>query len=151
MRTPLVALAALLALPAVAAEPAAPTASPAFRALAARDGVDCAALPVADAAELAALTDPALSPPWVPMRAAHCLVQRYGAAAEPLLTPWFSDPGRAGLVLVVVDALDAVPADVAARIATAALDAADADGRSRIVRRIRDSVHPGVSALAAPR
>jgi hypothetical protein len=156
MRTLSVLMLALVLLPQrAAAEPAAPVDSaalaqhPAYRMLSARAGVSCDALPVATAAELAAFADPALQPPAVPMRAAHCLVQRFGAEAEAIVTPWLSDPNRAGQALVVAGALDAMPADAAARIASAALSGADEVGRARIARKLRASVHPQVAALGA--
>lgn len=151
----LLALLALLAAsPAPAAEPSAPSLEalsrhPAYHLLAQRHGVSCAELPVQDAADLAQLTEPTLAPSYVPMRAAHCLVERFGAASEAIVTPWLSDPGRAGQALVVVGALDGLPADAALRVARAALAGADEYGRARIARRLTSSVHPEVSALGA--
>jgi hypothetical protein len=154
MRISLALLALCVAAPAVGGEPSVTTLEalgthPAYHLLAQRHGVSCDQLPVRDAADLAQLTEPALAPAYVPMRAAHCLVQRFGAEAEPIVAPWMSDPARSGQALVVVGALDALPADAALRLGAAALSGADERARERIARRLKASIHPQVAALGA--
>jgi hypothetical protein len=154
MRIPLALLALLAAAPAAGAGPSSATlealaSHPAYHILSQRHGVSCDQLPVRDAADLAQLTEPALAPAYVPMRAAHCLVERFGAEAEPIVAPWMSDPGRSGQALVVVGALDALPADAALRLGTAALAGADERARERIARRLKASIHPQVAALGS--
>jgi hypothetical protein len=129
----LFALAALAAL-ALAAEPALDVAV--LRQLGARDGFDCATVPVDSAADLARYTAPELRPPAVAVRAASCLVRRFPGEAEAIVTPWAADPLRAGLVLAVVDASDHLAPDVAARFAAAALAGADPRARPRLERRL---------------
>jgi hypothetical protein len=88
-----------------------------YHLLASRDGVDCAALH-ASVDELVAMTDPAIQPPWVPVRAAECLVVTYPAekrVAETIL-PWLDDPARKGLALVVAQHVDLLPADLRSKV-----------------------------------
>lgn len=125
---------------------------PAYRALRSRDGVSCADLGEATPAlrdELLALTDPAVLPSSVPMRAAGCLVSRFGAdpvVAEAVL-PWMTDPSRRGLALVVAGGVDSFPEPVAVRIAEAGLSVDDAAWRARFAKKFADSELAGVNAL----
>lgn len=99
--------------------------------------------------ELLALTDPALEPSWIPVRAADCLVELYAAdpvVAEAML-PWMTDPGRAGLALVVVNRLELFPVEVAVRLARAGMSAADERQRSRVERRLKRSKVPELRAI----
>jgi hypothetical protein len=125
-----------------------------LRLLALRDGVDCAALPVADVADLARYTAPDLQPPAVSVRATGCLVQRFPAEVPALVIPWIGDASREGLVLTVLGGMDALPEASAVAIAQALVATPDARLLGRAGRLLRASKHPGVRALApakAPR
>jgi hypothetical protein len=118
------------------------------RALSAHDGVECAALPVAGADDLARYTAPDLAPATVPVRAAECLVARYPSAVVGVATPWMEDPARAGLALVVLAAMDAIPETEARALGESALRSPTLGARcGRILKR---SVHPAVRALVVP-
>ena len=61
------------------------------------------------------------TPPWVPMRAATCLLNSHARAVEADALKWVADPEMSGLTTVVLGRLDTVPLDMAKTIATAAL------------------------------
>ena len=117
-------------------------------ALSGRDStIDCAAVEALakdPVATLISVTNHVEMPPWVGVRAAHCLTSRHAAAAEPTLTAWVTDPNTRGLAILVLDELNTLPEPLALRLATATLSgphAADAQ------KRLPNSVHPSVRAL----
>ncbi len=122
--------------------------TPLARALALRDGVPCAELPVASARELVAWTDPDLGPPWVPLRAVACLAERFPQTVGPLVLGWVGDPTRQGLVLAVLQHEASLPETVAVDLGRAAM--ADVTLRPRVARFLRKSERPAVKALATP-
>lgn len=144
----------------LAADPAVAATTPASpanlgQALAARDGVGCAGLGVADSAlrdGLIAHTDPTLMPPWVPVRAAGCLIELFPADPVTLstVTPWMTDPGAAGLALVVAQQIDRFPAADAAKLAVAAMSAPEGAARDRVQRRLQKSTLPEVVVVVQP-
>lgn len=134
-----------------------PMASPTFPAavydqLKVRDSAECSALGVASTelkAALVVLTDPALLPAAVPVRAAGCLVSMFPAdvEVETAIMAWIGDPERQGLALVALARTDALPEAAAVRIVTA--------GRQSAVTRVATaanalrttSLHAAVRAL----
>lgn len=130
-------------------------AGPAYDVLVPRDGVSCDALGEATPAlraELFELAQSDVMPPWVPMRAADCLIVRYAADAElvPMITPWLTDPERRGLALVVLDRLASLPEADAIALARTALATDDAKWRARFADKVRRDPRPTVQAVAAP-
>ena len=63
---------------------------------------------------------PAL-PPWVPMRAAACLVDEHLEAGEGEITAWLVDPELLGLARLVQRRLSHMPAPIAQRLEKAAI------------------------------
>ena len=122
--------------------------TPLARALALRDGVPCADLPVTAASELVAWTTPDLGPPWVSLRAVSCLAERFPDLAGPLALGWVGDPTRQGLVLAVLQHEASLPESMAVALGRAAM--ADSTLRPRVARFLRKSERPAVKALAAP-
>lgn len=60
-------------------------------------------------------------PPWVPMRAASCLVELHLEAAEEEITAWLLDPEMMGLARLVQRRLSDMPTPIASRMKSAAL------------------------------
>lgn len=109
-------------------------------ALSARDFAGCSSLgPVDDTLyqNLVTETDPSLQPSSVPMVAATCLVQLYGDKPElvDVLTPWMTDPARAGLAMVVAASADHLSTDSAVKLAQASLQNPDATTVQRLKLR----------------
>jgi 2-oxoglutarate dehydrogenase E2 component (dihydrolipoamide succinyltransferase) len=138
------------AAPAPAAPAPAPASAPAptpaqeavWRALSARHGTpDCAAFSPGDLAFVAAH---ATHPPGAAIAAATCLFQAHPAAAADEARRWFATPGAAGLALVAVQHLAALPAAEALPLARAALDGPH---RAQVAPRLARSPAPGVAAL----
>lgn len=93
----------------------------------------------------AQIAETVTQPPWVGIRACACLVDRASEpAAEATLVRWVGSEELAGLGLTVINLLDHMPEDVAARVATAALDGPIAD---RARAEIAASSHESVRAL----
>jgi hypothetical protein len=87
-------------------------------------------------------------PPWVPMRAAQCLIERHAEAAQADLSAWVIDPEARGLGLLVLGQLDRLPAGLALDLARRALDQGPDPERAR--KRIATCVHAEVRALVTP-
>jgi hypothetical protein len=130
-------------------------ASPVSDALAARDGGSCAALGEATPAlrdELVALTDPATLPPTVPVRAASCLVERFGTepSVQELVAGWTVDAERQGLAMAALLVVDQLGEPGAMRVVQAAL----ASPLARVSQKAREvgpaSSFPSVRALVTP-
>lgn len=135
------------------ADPIAPMASSegyaVYRALSIRD-------PQPDCAEIEAMTstpqqtlleviDRATLPPWVPMRAALCLIQGHGADIQAELLDWVGSSDTRGLAILVFDQIDALPEDVALVVAREALIGPwEDDAASRLAK----SSNPALVALA---
>lgn len=115
-----------------------------------RDAPGCANLGAAGEAQrdaLVALTA-VESPPYVPLRAADCLVAGYAAdpVAQGAMRGWMTDPEAAGLAMLVVTRLDALPEPLAVELARAALTTADSRWKSRFSERIAKSGNAAVRA-----
>jgi len=97
-----------------------------YRALSARDPApDCAEIEAGvdrPVPILVRVAEEAEAPPWAPLRAAGCLVQRHGEAAEDHLRDWVVDPARAGLAELVLERVDLLPEPVAVEVVRDALD-----------------------------
>ena len=117
-------------------------AAPAIEVLRLRDAVACT--------ELVGLPGPEVSPSWVPARAASCLVELFAAdpALPGLVTPWFTDPERVALGLIVVDHVDALPAEAGLQVAQAAAAVTDARWSKRYRDRLGRSAVEEIRALA---
>ncbi len=109
-------------------------AGPAYELLRLRDPVTCLDLGAATPAlreELAALTEPAVLPSSVQVRASVCLTERF--ADDPVVHAqfgkWMLDSERAGLALVVLQRAEALPRAVALDLARQALTS----GNHRVV------------------
>ena len=128
-------------------------ASPVSETLAARDGMDCMSLGEPTAAlreELLALTDPAILPAAVPMRAASCLAERFGteSAVQDAIIAWSVDSERQGLAMAALMRVDLLGEPGAVRVVQVAM----ASPLPRVATKAREmvlgSVHPAVRALA---
>ncbi len=130
-------------------------ASPVSDALAARDGVDCLSLGEPTSMlrdELLGLTDPAILPSSVPMRAASCLAERFGteSVVQDAIVAWSSDSERQGLAMAALMRVDLLGEPGALRVVQAAL----ASPLPRVATKAREmvpgSIHPAVRALSVP-
>ena len=124
---------------------------PVYAQLNARDGVECSALGLATPdlkSQLFALTDPAILPAAVPIRAAGCLISLFPAEpdVETAVTAWMSDPERQGFGLVALSRLDAFPEPAALRIVTAARLSAIARVAASAETVRATSIYPSVRA-----
>lgn len=138
-----------------AAEPADPNAPmgssegyAVYRALSVRDPdpvcSEVEALSSTPVEHLVEVVDRSPMPPWVPMRAAACLVQGHGAEIQDTLVAWVTGENTKGLAILVCDQIDALPEDVALAVAEQALAGPYADdARSRLAK----STRPAVAAL----
>ena len=108
-----------------------------------RDGASCEGLEVA---ELITLAEADVAPPYVPMRAADCLLASH--ADDPRVIArarvWVRDDELLGLGLLVGRQIDRFPKDAAVAIAADATD-------ERVLRRISESIRPEVRAVVAKR
>ena len=87
-------------------------------------------------------------PPWAPMRAAACLVERADQDPEALAVArrWVVDPERPGLALVVLGGLDPLPPEEALALARRGADRAAEEPRLApyVVDALRGSRHEAV-------
>ncbi len=116
-----------------------------YRALSVRDPEpDCADIDTLSPTPLQTLLDVidrASMPPWVPMRAANCVLQRHGAEAQDTLQGWVADDKARGLAILVFDGIDALPEDVALPVAQAGLAGPwSEDAASRLAGSSRPSI-----------
>jgi hypothetical protein len=118
-----------------------------IRTLSSRDPVACAAVD-ATVETWREVVRTAEGPPWVPMRAAQCLIERHAEAAQADLSAWVIDPEARGLGLLVLGQLDRLPAGLALDLARRALDQGPDPERAR--KRIATCVHAEVRALVTP-
>lgn len=122
-----------------------------YRALSLKDGgpscEEVEALAADPVATLASVAEHAEMPPWVGMRAAHCLTTRHAEAAQDRFVAWVANPNLRGMALLLADDLTAMPEPVALRVATAGLAGPhSADLRKRLDR----SEVPALKALVSP-
>jgi hypothetical protein len=83
-------------------------------------------------------------PPWLPMRAATCLITQHPAEARADFVTWVTTPEDKGLALLVLDHLDALPPDVATEVAKAAVSGPfPEEARERIAK----SAAPEIRAI----
>lgn len=97
-------------------------------ALAMRHPMPCAeleALTPTPVDTLLHVVDTVEMPPWAPMRAAQCLIERHPLEARASLEVWVVEPGLKGLGRLVLGALDALPVEVALPVAERALQGSD--------------------------
>lgn len=87
------------------------------------------------------------TPPWVPMRAATCLLAEHPREAEADALAWVADPEAAGLTTLVIGRLDGLPLDSAKRIGEAALAGPHAEIARRRLEKLRT---PELRNLANP-
>lgn len=122
-----------------------------YKALSLKDGgptcEEVEALASDPVASLSAVAEHATMPPWVGMRAAHCLSTRHAEAAEPTLARWLVDPQLRGMALLLADDLSVMPEPVALRLATAGLAGPHAED---LRKRLDRSEVPALKALASP-
>lgn len=117
-----------------------------------RDDAGCAALGTPDErlrGELVRMTVEQPEPAWVSVRAASCLVGLYGADATlpAIVEPWFTDPERRGLALIVASRLGDLPEASAVEVARAAMRVTDEGWRARFVGRMERSGVAGVMGV----
>lgn len=141
--------------PANAGEPAAwtPTAeeSAVYRALSVRDPApSCATVEALAADPVAVLTsvvEHAPQPPWVGVRAAHCLAVGHAEAAAPTLKSWMTGDKTKGLALMLATEIDQIPEAVAVDLVKAGLAGPHADA---LRPRLEKATSPVVRAALAP-
>jgi hypothetical protein len=121
------------------------------RALSARDAVPCAdveALTATPVETLRSVVSTVSMPPWVPMRAAQCLIERHAVDVQPDLERWVVDPATQGLGRMVLSGLDRIPIEVALPVARKAL--AEAPDRAMAQQKVSAALAPEIRALVAP-
>jgi hypothetical protein len=148
-------LAAPWAVPALAAEGTAPSAAvdelelaEVVRALSARDGVSCEAVEALSARPVAVLRQVVAEvamPPYAPMRAANCLVQRHAVEVQADLERWVVEPELKGLGRLVLGAVDQMPIEVAVPVVRRAL--AEGSDRDLASKRAAAAVAPEIRGL----
>lgn len=108
-------------------------------ALSARDGAPpCAvveALVPDPVVSLGRVVDNVKMPPWAPMHAATCLIERHAEAVEPDLERWVTEPGMRGLAKLVFNRLAIIESERAVRLARAGLNGPYATDASTAIRR----------------
>jgi hypothetical protein len=97
--------------------------------------------PVAD---LLLVVDTVPLPPYAPMRAAGCLVDRHAEAAAEAIESWMVRPDVPALAELVARAFDTLSSGLALRFAAAGLNGPH---RAAVEPFVRGSVHPEVRAL----
>jgi hypothetical protein len=86
-------------------------------------------------------------PPYAPMRAAGCLVDRHAEVAAGTIESWMSSPDVPALAELAAQGFDTMPSGLALRFAAAGLAGPH---RSAIEPFVRSSTHPEVRALVEP-
>jgi hypothetical protein len=97
------------------------------------------------AALFAHIADTTEAPPWMPLRAAGCLMS-YPDQARPLVETWVADPKRAGLADVALTSLDQWPQELATPVAREALSGPHV---TLARKRLAASAHPKLQDLSA--
>lgn len=120
-------------------------------ALSARDGAPpCETLELDlddPVAAYEAVVDNVSMPPWVPMQAARCLVDRHAEKASGTLEGWLVHPDKKGLAKLVVLRMDKLQQPVATKLARKLVVGPH---NLSLSPRLEDSVHPEVRALVTP-
>lgn len=105
-------------------------------ALSSRDAVSCESIEALTATPTATLVEVVQTvqmPPWAPMRAADCLIERHPLEIREQLDQWVTDPNLAGLNRLVLGKLDVMPVEVAVPVARKALEGSDPElARARV-------------------
>jgi len=86
------------------------------QSLSVRHGAPSCATLTATAEELADVVTHVAMPPWVPMRAATCLVEQHAEGSEPQFLAWVTEPEKLGLGRLLLRRLDGLPDALALRI-----------------------------------
>lgn len=97
-------------------------------ALAMRHPVPCEeleALTPSPVETLLHVVDTVEMPPWAPMRAAQCLIDRHPLEVRSSLEIWVVEPALKGLGRLVLGALDTLPVEVALPVGRKALEGSD--------------------------
>jgi len=83
--------------------------------LSVRDGFSCSQLVDNKElqAELSRIVEEVSKPPWAPMRAAACLIERYSVQAKPDFERWIVDPSKKGLAFLIAGQIEKMPDEVA--------------------------------------
>ena len=97
------------------------------------------------ATDLIWLVDNVQQPPWVGIRAAHCVVRHHADTKTDTIAAWMTDPHKTGLGILTLGLLDELSEATAVRFATAALLGPSAE---RARQGVVDSIHPAVRALS---
>ena len=122
-----------------------------FKALSAYDGepacADVEALTAQPVPALLELVRTVKMPPTVPMRAAGCLVDRHAVEAAGELEGWMGSAEALGLARLVADKIDALPPDLAVRLARAGAAGPNA---TDLGPRLARSARPEVRAVVGP-
>jgi len=122
-----------------------------IHALSSRDPVTCAsveALTPTPVDTLRTVVKVVSMPPWVPMRAAQCLVEGHGSEVRAELLQWVVDPEEQGLGLLVLDEIDRLPQDLALEVAKTAL--ARGPDHAAAAQRVGRATSPQLKALVKP-
>ena len=94
------------------------------RLLSMRDPVPCERIEAATptpSETLLHVVDTVSMPPWAPMLAAECLIERRPLEIRDRLDRWVTDPELKGLGRLVLTGLDRLPSEVAVPVARKAL------------------------------
>lgn len=119
-----------------------------MRLLSSRDPVPCEtieALTPTPAATLLVVVNTIERPPWVPMRAASCLLKNHSAEVQTDIERWVIEPSLRGLGRLVLGSLDTMPVAVALPIARKALASGSDPALAR--ERLAEAVAPELRAL----
>lgn len=92
------------------------------------------------------IVDHATMPPWAPLRAATCLVERHGDETRAEIVAWVSDPDLQGLAQVALLGVDRLPVDLALEVARLGLAGPDPAGARKALER---SANAEIQALLA--
>ncbi len=122
------------------------------RALSHRDAsppcAEVEALSKTPVADLKYLVTHVTAPPWAGMRAAGCLISGHPTEIDTELESWVTSPDFAGLGILVLNQIDALPVEIGTRIAALALE----KGPERINahKRLLTSERPEIRELVKP-
>ncbi len=121
------------------------------RLLSARDAAPpCGVIEAASShpvADLILVAETVPLPPYAPMRAAGCLVDRHAEAAADTIESWMTRPEVPALAELVAQAFDTMPSGLALRFAAAGLAGPH---RAVVEPFVKSSTHPEVRALVEP-
>ena len=124
------------------------------RMLSRRDGVECEDLErgLADpVSSLLEVTRTIEQPPWVPMRAATCVIERHGPESVDVLLNWLSDSTTPGFALLVLQRLDLFEQVIAVKLAKKALEGPHGEAAPEHIRKASNpEVRRVVKDLTAP-